>query len=159
MERSVRGVASTGLPEMLASSRSPGPAPTLRRSLLAIALHNAVEGLVRETYGAAVARFAHLRGPDPHLSRALASIARDECAHAALSFRVAEWIVPRLDREGRARHDDAIRGAIAELRREIAGDATPPELRRALGLPSRGEAETLLGHVAGIFATAARGTA
>jgi hypothetical protein len=113
------------------------------RALEAIALENVVEGCVRETYGALVALFQAETSRDPDVRRAMQRIAGDESRHAALSWRVARWIEPRLDSAGRARVAKARRRAVRQLRGELAHDA-PIALRELVGLPSAARARELL---------------
>jgi hypothetical protein len=126
---------------------SPIPAPhTARRrgrSLEAIALENAVEGCVRETYGALVAGWQARTAGDPVIRAAMQRIARDEAEHAALSWRVARWAEPRLGRAARERVAAARRGAAQEIKGEAR---TPPSplLVRATGLPRAEDAERLV---------------
>lgn len=69
-------------------------------------------------------------------------IARDETRHAALAHDIDGWIRGRLDRAARARVEAARRDATeALLARE---DELGFVERRALGLPTRGEARELL---------------
>jgi hypothetical protein len=91
------------------------------RPLRAIAIENAVEGCVRETYGAVVGLVEARASSDPAVRRAMASIAADECRHAELSWAVARWILPRLGHEERALVASAMRRAIDDLAR--TGDA------------------------------------
>src|SRR5262249_34549044 len=81
---------------------------------------NAVEGCVRETFGALLAGFQATRARDPGIARLMRSIARDEMRHAALSWAVARWASPRLDAGARARLDQASREAVESLRRRPA---------------------------------------
>jgi hypothetical protein len=75
-------------------------APQLTRQRLRgrseVALDNALEGCVHETYAAylatAQARLAHGSALAPTLSR----IAADETAHAALAWQIAAWLEPQL---------------------------------------------------------------
>jgi hypothetical protein len=75
-----------------------------RRSLLDVATENAIEGCVRETYGAALnllqARSAH----DIGVRRAMRAIAADECRHARLAWAVSAWALPQLT-DGNKRSD------------------------------------------------------
>jgi hypothetical protein len=87
------------------------------RSLFAIALENAVEGCVRETYGAVMGLVEAETSRDVPLSRALRAIAADECRHAELAWAVHAWAMPRLSGEERQRVEGAMRAAIAELAR------------------------------------------
>lgn len=89
------------------------------RSLEAIAIENAVEGCVREAYGALVATFQAERAA-PALRRVFRSIARDERRHAALSEAVAAWLDAALSPAGRAAVALARSAARAELRASLA---------------------------------------
>ncbi|MFO0630768.1 MAG: hypothetical protein U0325_34790 [Polyangiales bacterium] len=64
-------------------------------SLEAMALENAVEGCVRETFGALVATWQARASNDPAVARELAAVADDETRHAELSWRLADWYTPR----------------------------------------------------------------
>jgi hypothetical protein len=86
------------------------------RTLLEVALENAVEGCVRETYGAALGVLRASRASCPEVKATLAKIARDECGHAELSWRVLSWHLGRLDHGGRL----AIARAMAIARRALA---------------------------------------
>jgi hypothetical protein len=112
------------------------------RPLEAIALENATEGCVRETWGALFAAFQAERASDPALRRAFARIAGDEARHAALSWRLHRWALGRLGREARARVEAAREGAIAKLRAEIAVEP-PPALAQLAGVPRAHEAARL----------------
>ena len=113
------------------------------RSLAAIALENAVEGCVRETFGALVASAQACDAIDPQVRAAMVTIARDETRHAALGWELARWLRPRLDAETRARVDAAMREAITELRAECATSPTA-ELRALAGLPDATRALALV---------------
>lgn len=113
------------------------------RSLFYIARENAVEGCVRETYGALVGLWQAGHVADPGLARQLQRIAQDELNHATLSWDIAHWLAPRLSvRQNRAL-SRAQAGALAALQRELA---TPPhaDLVEHLGLPDRTAAMNLL---------------
>jgi hypothetical protein len=98
----------------------PAPAWPLR-DLFAIALENAVEGCVRETYGAVVGLVEARVSRDPDVRRAMRSIAADECRHAELAWEVAAWILPRLTPEQRDAVRRATAEAVAKLEREGDG--------------------------------------
>jgi hypothetical protein len=112
------------------------------RSLEAFALENAVEGCVRESFGALVATRQATHAHDPELAHAMGRIARDETRHAALAWRVARWIEPRLSDGARARVRRAIGEAFAALRCEVA--STPVDVAGALGLPAGREGVALV---------------
>jgi hypothetical protein len=113
------------------------------RSLEAIALENAVEGCVRETFGALAGLWQAEHATEPAVRAAMRAIAADELRHAALAWSVATWLRPRLDEAGRARIDAAQREAIEALAREL-DDEPDRELRVRAGLPSAGAARRLL---------------
>lgn len=105
------------------------------RGLFAIALENAVEGCVRETYGAAVACFRAMRAEDASVRAAMESIARDECEHADLAHRITAWALPRLSRDERDTIHMAMRAAMNELL-DRGEDHLAPEERALCGAPS-----------------------
>jgi hypothetical protein len=116
---------------------------TRRRNPFAIALENAVEGCVRETYGALVATWQATMAGDAGLVAAMQTIARDETRHAALAWRAHRWLAARLTPRQNRRVRTAIRGAVAEL--EAAACATPPpELIAGAGLPPPHVARAML---------------
>lgn len=85
------------------------------RDLFAIAAENAVEGCVNETYGALEGLHQARAAKDPEIRKVMAEIARDEIRHAALSWRVAAWIEPRLSADERARLRDLRARAVLSL--------------------------------------------
>lgn len=104
------------------------------RSLEEIAIENAVEGCVREAYGALVAHFQAEHASDEAVRATMTSIAADETRHAELAFAVDDWIAARLDDTGRARVAAAKQRAVEELRAELRADV-PSDLVRVAGLP------------------------
>jgi hypothetical protein len=126
------------------------------RSLLAIALENAREGCVRETWGAACAVVQSMRAADPRVRETMRSVARDELAHAALSWDVARWIEARLSPEERAEVARERGAAERQLELELEEGLPPEAWRATLGLPSRDEARAILqGMHAEVWADAA----
>jgi len=127
----------------LASSRGADPSAPRRpaprvRSLRSIARENAVEGCVRETFGALVAWHQALHAEDADVREVMREIAADETRHAALAFGVDAWARTRLE-PGDLR---AIRRSEREARRTLRIRA-PRELARRLGLPSPRESDRL----------------
>ncbi len=120
------------------------------RSLEEIARDNAVEGCVRETYGALVTAWQAHHAADARIARAMRTIAREERAHAVLSWELARWLDARLDADARARVAAARAAAVAEL--AAAATPVPGELMRAAGLPSAAEARALLNGLAPLWA-------
>jgi hypothetical protein len=117
------------------------------RSLEEIALDNAVEGCVRETYGAAVAMWQAEHASDPVVRATAARIARDEIRHAALGWQIASWLNARLDFAARRRVERARRDATNVLARIV--DAQPsPEIQRIAGVPPVKAARAMVARLA-----------
>jgi hypothetical protein len=91
------------------------PARAPVRSLFEIALENAVEGCVRETYGAVAGLVEARTTRDRSLRRAMGTIADDECRHAELAWAVHAWAPPRLSADERRRVERAMREAQEEI--------------------------------------------
>jgi hypothetical protein len=119
------------------------------RSLEAFALENAVEGCVRECFGALVATRQATHAVAPDVRAAMRSIADDETRHAALAWQVARWATPRLDLAARLRLCRAMRAAVSSLRCEVA--RTPADVAAELGLPSGEEGGALVDAFAAAF--------
>jgi hypothetical protein len=117
------------------------------RSLEAIAIDNAVEGCVRETYGALVASHQARSAKDPTVRAAMSRIARDEIRHAALSWQIDKWLSGRLDAAARERVARAKRAARDELEATV-GTGQTRELSEVAGLPAPELAREMLGHLA-----------
>lgn len=126
-----------------ATVHPPVHASPARRSLEAMALENAVEGCVRETWGALVALHQAEHATSLDVQRAMRRIARDEVRHAELAWAVHRFAVRRLPGPARERLIAARARAIAELRREVTSPMPDAE-RRLLGMPSPEAATNLL---------------
>jgi hypothetical protein len=114
------------------------------RTVEAIAMENAVEGCVREAYGALVATWQSVHASDPSIRRAMRVIATDETRHASLSFRVARFLESRLDEPARMRVQRAQTRAIRKLSDEIARDVPASDVVRIAGMPTPSAAAGLL---------------
>lgn len=112
-------------------------------SLFELALENAREGCVRETFGALVAQVQVSRAADADVRATMAAIADEETEHAALSWDIAAWIESQLGEEDRARLLEERRDAFATLARELAApvDAGVQEVS---GVPCSTEALRML---------------
>jgi hypothetical protein len=108
------------------------------RSLEAIAIENAAEGCVRETWGAVVALWQAQTAHDAEARAAFTTIARDEVRHAALAWAIDRWAMPRLDHGAQVRVALAREAAVKALRDE------PPAELPLLGLPGGDHARQLL---------------
>ena len=110
----------------------------MRREL---AIDNAVEGCVRETFGATVAGYQARSASDPAIRSAMQRIWADEAKHAALSWRLHRWLAPQLS----ARDRRAVTSAALAARAELAdAPAEHAELHRVAGLPEPAAARTML---------------
>lgn len=113
------------------------------RDALAIALENAVEGCVNETYGALLACYQAHAARDPHVRAAMTQIAEDETRHAQLSWQIAAWLEPRLSEAERAAVSLARRAAYAQLSRTLAPRLSADALH-VVGLPDEAVSAGLL---------------
>ncbi len=113
------------------------------RSIEAIARENAVEGCVRETYGALVATWQAAHARDARVRASMQRIALDETRHATLSAHVDAFLATKLDARSRARIDRARRRAIAALGKATSIEP-PRELVEIAGLPPASRARALL---------------
>lgn len=113
------------------------------RDLRAIALENAVEGCVREAFGAVVAGWQAKHAHRLDIRRAMARIYVDETAHAELAWNVHAWIMAKLSAEERAEVEAAMDHAFAELTRS-ASQPLPDPWIGDLGLPRPAQARRLV---------------
>jgi hypothetical protein len=142
--------------ELAATLGAAPPALTHRTTaptLLDIALENAAEGCVRETFGALVTLHQAEHAESEELRAAFASIAEDEAEHAALSWELKAWFDTQLDASDRALVHDAYTKALASARRETAAPPDAPGL--ALGLPAPARAMCMLDTLIDVMASAA----
>jgi len=117
------------------------------RSLYEMALDNATEGCVRETYGALVGMYQAETAKDLELARAMRRIAEDETRHASLSWRIGEWLLAQLSDVQRAHVRDAQRVAVDRLRVE-ASVSPSDDLLEIVGLPSAAVAVAMVDRLA-----------
>lgn len=114
-------------------------APTIAeappRDLLALAVENAIEGCVYETWAALVATHQARAARDPELRAVFAEIAADEARHADLAWAIDAWLSGQLDHVGRLAVAAARRTAANALAEALAEAPEQAELL-ALGLPS-----------------------
>jgi hypothetical protein len=104
------------------------------RTLLSLAVENAVEGCVRECWGALVAHFQAQHAKDPAVRKVWATIAEEETGHAVLSADIGRWLVQHLSEAEQQTVSRAYDQAILELREEVAQSSMECE---ELGFPDR----------------------
>jgi hypothetical protein len=135
---------------------APRPVPPRpRRAFEAIALENAVEGCIRETYSALECAWQASAATDPVVRATMKRIARDEMRHLELSWAIHAWAVPRLDAVARERVAAAQRAEIATLLGEVSHDPHV-SLRGAGGLPRAAHSRALVAAIAGRAASIQR---
>ncbi|MEY4575979.1 MAG: hypothetical protein RL701_682 [Pseudomonadota bacterium] len=118
------------------------PPPT--RKLFEIALENAVEGCVRETYGALVAQHQAACAMDVGVRKAFQGIAADETRHAELSWDVARYLEPLLDVRQRAQLSAARRSALRQLEDAVRRQVLPPSAAEDVGHPTPATSRRML---------------
>jgi len=104
------------------------------QSVLAMALENAVEGCIRECWGALVAHYQAHTAQDAAVREFFRTVAEEESAHALLSMDLADWFDTRLTEAEREQVAAARQQAIEELNHELGRDQPASA---ALGLPDR----------------------
>lgn len=102
------------------------------RDLFTFALENAVEGCVRETYGALLAWHQAIHARDADVRAAMQAIAHEETRHAAFARAMHAWTMKRLSARERAKIERAMDDAKTTLDLRMS-----PALRRDVGLPDR----------------------
>jgi len=121
---------------------APSVACETPRTRFAIALENAVEGCVRETFGALVAWHQALAARDPVVREAMCEIAEDETRHAELAWAIAAWLHPQLSATEREQLAQARALAFAQLAvDEVVLSASE---RTAIGWPAPDVSTALL---------------
>ena len=104
------------------------------RPLMTIAVENAREGCVRESFGALLLTWQARAAADPGVRELLAGLAEDETRHAELAWAVDAWLRTRLPASERARLRQVRRDELAQLAVQVDA-AVDAELRDRAGLP------------------------
>jgi hypothetical protein len=112
-------------------------------SLSELAVENAAEGCVNETYGALVATWQAAHAHDDAIRVAMARIAVDEVRHALLAWAIDAWAWRRLDASERQGVSRARARAALALLRSVERSEPSPEAVRDAGLPPREIARAL----------------
>jgi hypothetical protein len=78
-------------------------APTIdcvpKRSYFSLAMENAIEGCIHESYAAIQALYQSQHAKTPELRELFTAIATDEIQHAQLSLQIHHWLMSKLTRE------------------------------------------------------------
>jgi hypothetical protein len=123
--------------------RPPARRPHTARQAREIAIENAVEGCVRETWAALLAAHQAGHAEDPRVRAVMRPIAADEARHAELAWAIDAWLCGLLDPAARAEVDAARHSAATALLVGVAAREPAPALIREAGLPGREQATRL----------------
>lgn len=128
--------------ELGAQLVTPPPPCERAHDMLGFAIENAIEGCVRETYGAAVAMWQTTNAKDARVRDAMREIAADEARHADLGWRIDAWLASSQHASARKATLAAREAAIRDLERSI--DAMANTFDAVLGLPNRDGARAIV---------------
>ena len=119
-------------------------APVSERSLLAAALENAIEGCVREAWGALSAHYQAATAAETEARQLWHDIAIDESEHAELSLALHDWFMLQLTTHDRELVAAAMQQARLELRTELSQEGSPhPAVAHHAGVPQPSRAVAL----------------
>ncbi|MGB1311178.1 MAG: hypothetical protein ACPG47_08190 [Leucothrix sp.] len=112
------------------------------RSLYEIALENAVEGCVNETFAAACGLWQSEHAQLGVFRQVIGHITEEEMGHASLSWDIHQWIMPQLSEaeqeQVRIAQAEAVESLVDEFKQE-----SNPVVQQAFGLPSKDDAARL----------------
>ncbi len=112
------------------------------RSLFALAVENAREGCVRESFGALLATWQAELAVDSEVRAAMKDIAVDETRHADLAWEIDSWLRTRLTADERAAVEAVRRDELLRVGERLEGHRNP-EFASAIGLPPSSVARAL----------------
>ena len=113
------------------------------RSLRELAIENASEGCVRETWAALLAAHQAEHAADPQLRAVMRSIAADETRHAELAWAIDAWLDTRVDADARSEIAAARASMAAAVLASVAANSPAPALVHEAGVPGRARAMQL----------------
>ncbi|MBK7826517.1 hypothetical protein [Nannocystis sp.] len=128
--------------------RRPRVHPMPTRGLRALAIENAVEGCVRETWAALSAAHQAAHARNPAIRTAMLTIAADERRHAELAWAIDAWVLARLGAADRRAVEFARSAAACSLRRGLAARRLPPAVFIDAGVPHGASALRLVAGLA-----------
>jgi hypothetical protein len=131
--------------ELGTMTRVPASRALPTRPLLEIAIDNAVDGLVRGAFGAAVAQLRARTATDARIREVMERIASDERDHVLLAIDLATWLHQKLDLVSVVLVEDSIRQAVTRLAQKL--DALPEVGFAPAGVPGRREALRIWSHL------------
>jgi hypothetical protein len=119
-------------------------APATQRTLLDLAVENAREGCVRESFGALLLTWQARAAADAEVRQLAQQLAGDETRHAELAWQIDAWVRARLSATERAQVRRARREELAAMAAQIEA-AEGGELVDVAGLPPPRAARALYG--------------
>lgn len=123
-------------------------APGDERSLLEAALENAIEGCVREAWGALSAHYQAATAAEAEARQLWHDIATDESEHAELSLALHDWFMLQLTPDEQQRVEAAMQQARLDLRAELLlGTGPHPAVAHHAGAPQPACAAALFGEL------------
>ena len=105
-----------------------------QRSLFLLAMDNAIEGCVFETYAALRAHHQSMHAEEEHIRNVMKTIACDETEHAQLAWDIHSWILPQLTVQECQEIHIAMRKAFENLVESVQQHRQHPMASR-LGFP------------------------
>ena len=106
------------------------------RSLFEIALENAIEGCINETFAAACGLWQSEHAQMPVFKEVIAHITDEEMGHAALSWEIHEWLMPQLTSSQQQSINNAQAEAVETLITNFKQKGDPAQ-QLAFGLPDK----------------------
>lgn len=91
-----------------------------KKSIFEMALHNAVEGCIYESWAALMAHHHKKHCSDPRLRSVYKVLAQDETKHAQLSWDLHDWFLSQLSKQECAHVLDAQKRALFELSKRVS---------------------------------------
>ncbi|MEL6342656.1 MAG: ferritin-like domain-containing protein [Myxococcota bacterium] len=121
--------------------------------LKTVAMHNAVEGCVFETWAALSAALKAENAEDAEIRAAYAAIAAEEAAHGQLAWDLHVWLMGQLSAADRRAVADAQRVALDRL--PIIADAQARQTPAEMGMPQPGVVQQMARLFSGALRAAA----
>ena len=128
--------------------RPPQRRPLAPRDARELALENAVEGCVRETWAALLAAHQAEHAADPQLRAVMRGIAADEARHAELAWAIDAWLHTQLGPDAHAEIAATRAAAAAAVITGVTASSPDPALVHTAGVPARARAVRLVSGLA-----------
>ena len=106
----------------------------LNRSLFELALDNATEGCIFESYAALKAHYQANNATNSKIKRLMQRIAKDETNHAQLAWDIHHYLMKRLSAEEQKYIIQAQQEALVQLQEQVLRESEHPQ-RQAVGFP------------------------